>query len=279
MNATTWREEKGQQISHGDKTHWGKEHIWGLRVQDLDPRGWGETHTIPRPCTWGHTFTVSRVIPLPRPCTWSHTSTVSRMTPLPDPVPGVIHPQSLGWPPSPDPAPGVTRPQSLGWSPLPDPAPGVARLLVRTPGLCWLGPYGGNEWVPVTSWLGRSTYRVHLLSPHLSQKNPPLFSLVLCDINCFYSFHDNVEHTTLVFAVSVFCCPAEVLRKHTRHWAGRWGSGLVSAEYGRSTGTRSQQQIATFWLFAWSMCPAIYCPGKPVPFLPFSCWWIGIITR
>ena len=55
----------------------------------------------------------------------------------------------------PDSVPGVTGPQSPGWHPLPDPAPGVARPLVRIPGLCWLGPYGGNEWVPITSWLGR----------------------------------------------------------------------------------------------------------------------------
>ena len=27
----------------------GKEQIWGLRLQDPDPCGWGETHTIPRP--------------------------------------------------------------------------------------------------------------------------------------------------------------------------------------------------------------------------------------
>ena len=41
---------------------------------------------------------------------------------------------------SPDPAPGVTSPQTPGWPLAPDPAPGVSRPLVRTPGLCWLGP-------------------------------------------------------------------------------------------------------------------------------------------
>ena len=59
---------------------------------------------------------------------------------------------------SPHPPPGVTRPVSRVTH-LPDPVPGVARPLVRTPGLCWLGPYGGNDWVPVTSWLGRQECR------------------------------------------------------------------------------------------------------------------------
>ena len=127
--------------------------------------------------------------------------------PSPDPAPGVTHPQSPGWPPSPDPAPGVTCPQSPGWPPSQDPAPGVARPLVRTPGLCWLGPYGGNEWVPVTSWLGRLEYHVRLLPPHLSQRHPPLLCLFLCDINCFYSFPNDVEHTTLVFAFQPLVVP------------------------------------------------------------------------
>ena len=43
--------------------------------------------------------------------------------------------------------------------------------------------------------------------PTLSQRSPPLFSLVLCDINGFYSCHDHVEHTTLVLAGSVFPVP------------------------------------------------------------------------
>ena len=48
--------------------------------------------------------------------------------------------------------------------------------------------------------------------------------------------------TTLVLAVSVFCCPAEVVQKLTRCCAEGRGAGLVSAEYGRLTGRRSQQQ-------------------------------------
>ena len=59
----------------------------------------------------------------------------------------------------------------------------------------------------MTSWLGRSEYQVRLLPPHLSQRHPPLLCLVLCDINCFYSFHNDVEHTTLVFASQPFVVP------------------------------------------------------------------------
>ena len=35
--------------------------MWSPCAQDPDPRGWGETHTVPRACTWGHTSTVSKV--------------------------------------------------------------------------------------------------------------------------------------------------------------------------------------------------------------------------
>ena len=41
-------------ISEGTRHTAGKEQTCGLRVQDPDPRGRGETHTIPRPCTWAH---------------------------------------------------------------------------------------------------------------------------------------------------------------------------------------------------------------------------------
>ena len=142
---------------------------------------------------------------------------------------------------SPDPAPGVTRPVSRVTH-LSDPVPGVARPLLRTPGLCWLGPYGGDEWGPVTSWLGRQTCQVSLLPSHVSQRSPPLFPSVLCDTNCFYSCHHSVEHTALVMAVSGFCCPAEVLQKHTGLWAGRreqlWSllsvDGLLEGEHSGS---------------------------------------------
>ena len=50
----------------------------------------------------------------------------------------------------------------------------------------------------------------------------------VCDINSFYSCHNNVELTTLVLSGSVLSCPTEVLRKHTRRSAGRRGGGLLS---------------------------------------------------
>ena len=52
----------------------------------------------------------------------------------------------------------------------------------------------------------------------------------VCDINSFYSCHNNVEHTTLVLAGTVLSWYTDVLRKHTRHRAQRRGAGLVSAE-------------------------------------------------
>ena len=76
-------------------------------------------------------------------------------TPFPDLETGVTYPQSPGWPPSPDPIPGVTCPQSPGWPLSLDPAPWFPWPLVRTPGLCWLSSYSGNEWVPVSSCLDR----------------------------------------------------------------------------------------------------------------------------
>ena len=68
VNATRWQEENGPQVNQGntltsdvgnlwgDRTHcrWGAD-MWSPCAQDPDPRGWGETHTIPRACTWGPT--------------------------------------------------------------------------------------------------------------------------------------------------------------------------------------------------------------------------------
>ena len=79
VNATRWREGKGPQVNQGntlnsdagnlwgDRTHsrWRAD-IWSPCTQDPDPRGWGETHTITRPCTWGHTSTLSKVTPPPQ---------------------------------------------------------------------------------------------------------------------------------------------------------------------------------------------------------------------
>ena len=154
--------------------------------------------------------------------------------------------------------------------------------MVRTPGLCWLGPDGGrvsscdllagyrgvSGWppprrvseqpppvpscdllagyrgvpgwppprrvsgqpllsLPVTSWLGTQVCPVGLL-PAVSQGSPSCpFRPVRC---CLYSCHNNVEHAALLMAVLGFCCPAEVLQKHTGLWAGRQGAALVSAE-------------------------------------------------
>ena len=42
----------------------GREQTWGLQVPD--PCSWDETHTIPRPGTWGHVSTVSKVTPPPQ---------------------------------------------------------------------------------------------------------------------------------------------------------------------------------------------------------------------
>ena len=66
VNATRWIEQKGPQFKQGntlssdvgnlqgDKTH-GRQRIdtLSLCTQDPDSGGWGETHTIPRLCTWG----------------------------------------------------------------------------------------------------------------------------------------------------------------------------------------------------------------------------------
>ena len=60
--------------------HTEVEHIWGLRVQDPDPCGWDETHTVPRPCT-SVTHPVSRVTPRPISCTLGHMTSASRVTP------------------------------------------------------------------------------------------------------------------------------------------------------------------------------------------------------
>ena len=121
---------------------------------------------------------------------------------------------------------------------------------------------------------GRKKYRVGLLSPHLSHRSPPLFPLVLCDNNCFYSCHDNVEHTTLVLAGSVLSCSTEALRKHTRRRAGRRGAGLVPAEEGRSTGRRPQQQPHLLPIgFLPDPCAlqSTHQVNLP-PFPPCSCW-------
>ena len=184
----TWREEKGPQVSQGSSLHSDAGNLGGARYTEVKSTygslgtgsrpiwmGWdphnpqtlhlgshihslqgdpissdpmpGVTHPqslrwphLRRSPTRGNTSSLQGDPPH-RPCTWGHTSTDSRVTPLTDPAPGVTHPQPPEWPPSPDPVPGVARP------------------LVRTPGLCWLGPYGGNDWVPVTSWLGRQECR------------------------------------------------------------------------------------------------------------------------
>ena len=95
-----------------------------------------------RSCTCCHMLTVSKVTHLQTPCTWGQTYTVSRVTPLPDPEPEVTHPQSrvripkhTTWVPIPkvsyvtltsNPAFGFTRPVSRDT--LPDPVPEVTCL-------------------------------------------------------------------------------------------------------------------------------------------------------
>ena len=49
--------------------------------------------------------------------------------------------------------------------------------MVRTPGLCWLGPFGGNECVPVSSWLGRHRTIGSVSFPHTYPIAVLLFSL------------------------------------------------------------------------------------------------------
>ena len=158
----------------------------GLRVQDPDPCGWSESHTVPRPCAWGHKSTDSRVTPLPRPCAWGHMSTDSRMTSLPRPC---------TW--------GHMSTDSRV-TPLPGPAPGVSRPLVRTPGLCWLGPM-----VERVSSCNLLACQVEVSdqspSPTLVQRCLLLFPLVLCDTNWFYCY--NFEHTTLVLGSQSFVVP------------------------------------------------------------------------
>ena len=52
-------------------------------AHETDPYRWSETHTIPRPHTWGHTTTVSRVTSPPQTLHLGHTSTLIRVTPPP----------------------------------------------------------------------------------------------------------------------------------------------------------------------------------------------------
>ena len=74
------------EIPEGARHTEGKNRLRGLRVQDLDPCEWGETHSLQTLRLGSHIHSLQ------------------------------------GKPPS------------------PDPAPGVAQSLVRTPGLCWMGP-------------------------------------------------------------------------------------------------------------------------------------------
>ena len=121
--------------------------------------------------------------------------------------------------------------------------------LVRTPGPWWLGSKGGNEWVPGSF----SRPREVLLS----------CPLVLSDTTCFYSCHDNVEHTALVAAGSVLCFPTEVLRKYTRRGATKRGRVLVFAEQGWPTGKRSHSNL--------TCCPLVFCL-IPVPGSQLTRW-------
>ena len=125
----------------------------------------------------------------------------------------------------------------------PNPASGATWVLVRTPGTWWLGPKGGKEWVPGSSWVPGS----------FSHPREVLLSwpLLLSDTNCFYSCHDNVEHTALVPAGSILCFPTEVLRKYTRRGARRRGAGLVSAKQGWQTGRRSHSNL--------TCCLLVFC--------------------
>ena len=92
-------------------------------------------------------------------------------------------------------------------------------------------------------WDGRNKCRLCLLSPHLSQRSSPFPTPLwfCCDINCFYSCHDNVEHTTLGLAGLLLSCSTEVLRTHARRRAGRDGE-VCSLWRRESTGRRARQQ-------------------------------------
>ena len=158
----------------------------------------------------------------------------------------------------------------------PDPGPGVPRPWVRTPGLCWLGPQGGNERAPL-GMVERG--RVGLLSPLLSQESPPFSPLVLCAINCFYSCHDKLLNTTLDLAGLILSCSTEVWRKHTRRRAERQGAGLCWVETVDWKEITAATSPAALWLFAWSMCPAISSPGEPASLPAMLILENGIITR
>ena len=54
-----WESQRGRDTA-------GEEQIWGLWIQVPDPHGWGETYTISRPGTRGHTSTVSKATPPPQ---------------------------------------------------------------------------------------------------------------------------------------------------------------------------------------------------------------------
>ena len=146
----------------------------------------------------GVTCPVSRVTPVPRPCTWGHTSTVSRVTP-------------------PDTAPAVTRPQSPGWC---TPPPQTLHRVWHNP---WLGHQVSAGWAPKAEtsgflWFpGMVERSVGLVpSPQTCRRDVLLLSVVLTDINYFYSCTIALNTLPWFWQARSFLVP---LRCWETHWA------------------------------------------------------------
>ena len=156
----------------------------------------------------------------------------------------------------------------------PDPALGVPRPLVRTPGLCWLGPWGRNEWVPIISWDGRNRCRVGLLPPRCPIE-VLIFSLWFCVI---LTVSTAVVTTPDVLPCSwqawSFLVSQKQERKHTRG-AGLQGEGQVWSPLRREpTGRRWQQQprlLPIGFLLDPRALQSTHQVNLP-PFPPCLCW-------
>ena len=131
----------------------------------------------------------------------------------------------------------------------PSPASGAAWLLVRTPGPCWLGPKGRNEWVPGTSWVPGSFSRPRdvLLSCPLV-----LSDTVLTAVTIMLNTLPWLQQTPF-FVFPLRCwenTPGEGLEDEGQVWC------LLSRN-GRWEGDHIATSPAARWFFAWSLYPGI----------------------
>ena len=102
------------------------------------------------------------------------------------------------------------------------------------------------------SWDGRKKCRVGLLSPHLSQRSPPLFPLVLCDMNCFSKLSWSCWANTLVLAGSVL---------FLSHW------GVEKTHHVQGWKTRSRSVLCWVWMIYQKEITAATSPATHWPFV------------